>query len=220
MVAVRSSATAEDLPSASFAGQHDTFLGICGKEAVLKHVKKCWASLWSAQAISYRISMGFEHLFVELAVVVQAMIDSEVAGVMFTANPVNQSKEELLISAGYGLGETVVSGLITPDTFILTKDGRVKEKVLGSKDHKLILTKEGTRSEKVPQSLQNSYCLGENELAQLAKLAQLVEKHFGIPQDIEWACSKRNVYLLQARPITTLKSEPEDLRILGPEVIV
>ncbi|EGW39742.1 PEP/pyruvate-binding domain-containing protein [Desulfosporosinus sp. OT] len=217
LVAVRSSATAEDLPSASFAGQHDTFLGICGKEAVLKHVKKCWASLWGAQAICYRISMGFEHLLVELAVVVQAMIDSEVAGVMFTANPVNQSKDEALISAGYGLGETVVSGLITPDTFILTKDGRVKEKVLGSKDHKLILTQEGTRSEKVPLSQQNSYCLGENELAQLAKLAQLVEKHFGIPQDTEWACSKGNVYLLQARPITTLQSKPEDLRILGPE---
>lgn len=136
---------------------------------------------------------------------------------MFTANPVNQSKDELLISAGYGLGETVVSGLITPDTFILTKEGRLKEKVLGSKDHKLILTKEGTRREKVPQSLQNSYCLGKNELAQLAKLAQLVEKHFGIPQDTEWACSKGNVYLLQARPITTLKSKPEDSPILGPE---
>ncbi|MDR3341573.1 MAG: hypothetical protein LBT14_02085 [Treponema sp.] len=118
-VAVRSSATAEDLPSVSFAGQHETYLGIQGQDAVLKHIKKCWASLWSAQAISYRISNGFEHLKVELAVVVQVMIASEVAGVMFTANPVNGKSDEILISAGYGLGETVVSGLITPNTFIL-----------------------------------------------------------------------------------------------------
>lgn len=154
-VAVRSSATAEDLPSASFAGQHDTFLGIYGIETVLEHVKKCWLSLWTPQAISYRISMGFEHLKVDLAVVVQTIVDSEVAGVMFTANPVSGDKDELLISAGYGLGEAVVSGMITPDTFIMTKDGQVKEKLLGSKDKKIVLSDNGTLTETVPQTMQN-----------------------------------------------------------------
>lgn len=215
-VAVRSSATAEDLPSASFAGQHDTFLGIYGIETVLEHVKKCWLSLWTPQAISYRISMGFEHLKVDLAVVVQTMVDSDVAGVMFTANPVSGDKDELLISAGYGLGEAVVSGIITPDTFIMTKDGQVKEKLLGSKDKKIVLSDNGTLTETVPQTMQNQFCLGTNELVQLANLATLVEKHYGSHQDIEWASYNKNIYLLQARPITTLKSENEDLNVLNP----
>jgi rifampicin phosphotransferase len=216
-VAVRSSATAEDLPSASFAGQHETFLGIYGKKAVLNHVKKCWASLWSSQAISYRMSMRFEHLQVDLAVVVQAMIDSECAGVMFTANPINGNRDEILISAGYGLGEAVVSGLITPDTFILTKGGSIKEKVLGSKELKIKLTKKSTITEEVPQSKRKSYCLGADELEQLANLANLVEKHYGRPMDTEWALSKGKIYLLQGRPITTMKSGTEELNILGPE---
>jgi pyruvate,water dikinase len=132
-VAVRSSATAEDLPTASFAGQHETYLGVYGREAVFEYVKKCWASLWSPQAITYRMSMDFDHLKVDLAVVIQEMIPSEAAGVMFTANPVSGNKDEIMVSAGYGLGEAVVSGLITPDSFILTKEGNVKEKILGSK---------------------------------------------------------------------------------------
>ncbi|MGD0749806.1 MAG: PEP/pyruvate-binding domain-containing protein [Anaerolineales bacterium] len=192
-VAVRSSATAEDLPSASFAGQHDTFLGIYGKEAVLFNVKKCWASLWSSQAISYRMSMGFEHLKVDLAVVVQAMIASESAGVMFTANPLNGNRDEILISAGYGLGEVVVSGLINPDTFIMTKEGRIKEKVLGSKELRIGLTEKGTITEEVPQSERKSYCLGVDELVQLTNLANQVEKQYGRPMDIEWALSKDKI---------------------------
>jgi len=216
-VAVRSSATAEDLPSASFAGQHETFLGIYGKEAVLKHVKKCWASLWSSPAISYRMSNGFEHLKVDLAVVVQVMIASEVAGVMFTVNPVNGNSKEILISAGFGLGEAVVSGLITPDTYIMTKEGRIKEKVLGSKQLRILLTEKGTITEEVPHSQRKSYCLGADELMKLASLANLVEKHYGSPMDTEWALSKGKIYLLQARPITTMKPATEDLNILGPE---
>lgn len=216
-VAVRSSATAEDLSSASFAGQHDTFLGICGKESVLEHVKKCWISLWTPQAIIYRINMGFEHLKVDLAVVVQAMIDSEVAGVMFTANPVNGNHGEILISAGYGLGEAVVSGLITPDTFIMTKNGHLKEKILGSKDKKIVLTEGGTRIEKVTQVMQDQYCLGKRELEKLVDLAQLVEKHYGEPQDTEWACSNGKIYILQARPITNIKFEREDLNVLNTQ---
>jgi pyruvate,water dikinase len=159
-VAVRSSATAEDLPSASFAGQHDTFLGVIGQESVLNYVKKCWVSLWTPEAMSYRISMNFEHLEVELAVVVQAMIASEAAGVMFTANPVNGNREEILISAGYGLGETVVGGLINPDNFILTKSGGVKEKILGSKEKRIMLTAGGTVTEAVSTAKQNAFCIG------------------------------------------------------------
>jgi pyruvate,water dikinase len=216
LVAVRSSATAEDLPSASFAGQHETFLGVSGKEDMFKHVKKCWASLWSSQAISYRVSMGFDHLKVDLAVVVQAMIASQAAGVMFTANPVNGDKNEILISAAYGLGESVVSGLVTPDTFVLTKDGSIKEKALGSKKLSIKLMKKGTITENVPEEKQKSYCLSNNELMQLTKLANLVEKHYGSPQDTEWALSQGKIYLLQARPITTDISDNEDLNILGP----
>ena len=216
-VAVRSSATAEDLPSASFAGQHETYLGIYGIDEILRHVKKCWASLWSSQAISYRISMGFEHLKVDLAVVVQAMINAEAAGVMFTANPVNGRRDELLISAGYGLGEAVVSGLITPDTFILSQTGTVREQILGSKEKKIMLSKDGTVTEEVPMAKRKACCLGKNELQQLTDLATAVEKHYGCPMDTEWALSQGKIYMLQARPITTELSEIEDLDILGPD---
>lgn len=216
-VAVRSSATAEDLPSASFAGQHDTFLGVIGEESVLHHIKKCWISLWTPEAISYRISMGFEHLEVDLAVVIQTMIPSEAAGVMFTANPVSGNCNEILISAGYGLGETVVGGLINPDNFTMTKDGSIKEKILGSKDKKIVLTMDGTVMENVSQARQNAYCIRDNELKQLANLANLVEKHYGSPQDTEWALSQGKVYLLQARPITTMSSGMKDLDIPDSE---
>lgn len=216
-VAVRSSATVEDLPSASFAGQHDTFLGVSGQESVLDHVKKCWISLWTPEAISYRTSLGFSHLEVDLAVVVQAMIASEAAGVMFTANPVSGNRDEILISAGYGLGETVVGGLINPDNFIMMKDGSIKEKLLGSKEKKIILTEEGTVKEDVSKVKQNAYCIGDGELKQLASLANLVEKHYGSPQDTEWALSQGKVYLLQARPITTISTAPNGRDIAGSE---
>jgi len=217
LVAVRSSATAEDLPSASFAGQHETYLGICGIDEIVRHIKKCWASLWSSQAISYRISMGFEHLKVDLAVVVQVMIDAEAAGVMFTANPVNGRRDEILISAGYGLGESIVSGMITPDTFILSKSGSVKEQVLGSKEIRILLSKNGTVLEEVPMKKRKEFCLGNREFRQLTDLAKAVEQHYGCPMDTEWALSQGEIYMLQARPITTELSNPENTDILGPD---
>ncbi|MFB5552214.1 PEP/pyruvate-binding domain-containing protein [Bacillus cereus] len=216
-VAVRSSATAEDLPSASFAGQHETYLGVYGIESIRNHVKKCWASLWSPQAIAYRMSMNFSHHEVDLAVVIQAMVPSEAAGVMFTANPVNGKRDEILISASYGLGESVVSGLVTPDTFIVTKDGKVQERTLGSKEQQIRLTKEGSVTETVAPEERTSYCLGEQELAQLTQLAKLVEEYYDSPMDTEWACEQGHVYLLQARPITTLSASAEDLNVLGPD---
>lgn len=217
LVAVRSSATAEDLPSASFAGQHETYLGICGIDEILRNIKKCWASLWSSQAISYRISMGFEHLKVDLAVVVQLMIDAEAAGVMFTANPVNGRRDEMLISAGYGLGESIVSGQITPDTFILSKSGIVKEQILGSKEIRILLSKNGTVLEEVPMKKRQEFCLGNRDLQQLTDLAKAVEQHYRCPMDTEWALSQGKIYMLQARPITTELSDPEDTDILGPD---
>ncbi len=217
LVAVRSSATAEDLPSASFAGQHETYLGICGINNIFKNIKKCWASLWSSQAISYRISMGFEHLKVDLAVVVQLMIDADAAGVMFTANPVNGRRDEMLISAGYGLGESIVSGQITPDTFILSKSGSVKEQILGSKELKIRLSKNGTVLEEVPMKKRQEFCLGNSEFQQLADLAKAVEQHYGCPMDTEWALSQGKIHMLQARPITTALSDSEDTDILGPD---
>lgn len=217
LFAVRSSATAEDLPSASFAGQHETYLGVSGKEEFLKYVKKCWASLWSPQAISYRASMNFDHFKVELAVVVQVMIDSDVSGVMFTANPVSGNRDEILISAAYGLGEAVVSGLVTPDTFVLTKDGSIKEKNMGSKKVRIRLVEKGTITEEVSEEKKKSYCLSEDEIRELMRLANFVEKHYGCPQDTEWAISNGKVYLLQARPITTVLREEKDLNVLGPD---
>ncbi|MCS7462783.1 PEP-utilizing enzyme [Paenibacillus doosanensis] len=216
-VAVRSSATAEDLPTASFAGQHETYLGVYGKEAVSAHVKKCWASLWTPQAITYRMNMNFDHLEVALAVVIQAMIPAEAAGVMFTANPVSGKRDEILISAGYGLGEAVVSGLITPDTFIVTKDGRVQERTLGSKKLRIQLKSDGTVTEEVPLTERQSYCLGPTELTRLSGLAKLVEQHYGCPIDTEWALSQGNIYLLQARPITAMTPTAVELEVLGPE---
>lgn len=217
LVAVRSSATAEDLPSASFAGQHETYLGICGIDEIIRYIKKCWASLWSSQAISYRISMGFEHLKVDLAVVIQLMIDAEAAGVMFTANPVNGRRDEMLISAGYGLGESIVSGQITPDTFILSKSGNVKEQFLGSKEISILLSKTGTVLEEVPMKKRQEFCLGNREFQQLTDLAKAVEQHYGCPMDTEWALSQGKIYMLQARPITTALSDSEATDILGPD---
>jgi pyruvate,water dikinase len=203
-VAVRSSATAEDLPGASFAGQQETFLNICSPEAVLEAVQKAWASLWTSQAISYRQSMGFDQLSVALAVVVLAMVSAEVAGVMFTANPVTGDRAEILISASYGLGESVVSGAVTPDTFILAQDGALREQTLGAKETRITPNGCGTRVEAVPEEERRKYSLSPVDLAELAGMARRVEDHYGSPQDTEWAFSSGKLYLLQARPITTL----------------
>ncbi|MBK9942356.1 MAG: pyruvate, phosphate dikinase [Kouleothrix sp.] len=207
-VAVRSSATAEDLPTASFAGQQETFLHVRGTAAVLAHVQRCWASLWTPQAIAYRAGMGFDHADVALAVVVQAMAPADVAGVMFTANPVSGRHDELLISAGYGLGESVVSGSITPDTFVLAPDGTLRARTLGTKAQRSVPDGNGTRTEPVPDAWQARFCLGDQDLAALAGLARRVAAHYGTPQDTEWALGGGTLYLLQARPITTLSAEP------------
>ena len=153
--------------------------------------------------------MGFDHLSVALAVVVQVMVPAEVAGVMFTANPISGARDELLISASYGLGESVVSGTVTPDTFILTTGGAVRERTLGAKETRVLPDENGTRTEPVPAADRARYCLTDRDLAGLAALARRVQAHYGSPQDTEWALNAGKLYLLQARPITTLTKEQD-----------
>jgi len=207
LVAVRSSATAEDLPDASFAGQQDSYLNVQGEKNVLDCVLRCWASLWTARAMAYRQKQGFDHKTVFLSVVIQLMVDSEVAGVAFSANPLNGKLEQILISASYGLGETVVAGTVTPDSFVLAKkDLSLVERVLGLKEKQLIKEPGGNNQLiDVPKALMERFSLSEEQLKELGQLVCRVEEHYKTPMDIEWAYFQGKLYLLQARPITTLK---------------
>ncbi len=211
-VAVRSSATAEDLPDASFAGQQDTYLNIRGDDALLEHVKKCWASLWTARAVTYRQKQGYAHDQVALAVVVQAMIESEVAGILFTANPVNNKRDEMVLNASWGLGEAVVSGLVTPDTWITKKGGEILEREIASKDVAIEYASEGgTREVAVPPEKKNVASLSDDAVRAVIALGERVEQHYARPMDIEWGFAREKFYMLQARPITTLMAV-EDTR--------
>ncbi|WP_138415386.1 PEP/pyruvate-binding domain-containing protein [Sinomonas gamaensis] len=198
-VAVRSSATAEDLPGAAFAGQQDTFLNVEGPEAVTEAIRKCWASLWTDRAVEYRKRQGIEPSDVAIAVVVQRMVDAEAAGVLFTANPLTGRQSELVVDAAPGLGEAVVSGEVTPEHLVLDRDGRVLERTAGQGGGQV---------------------LSDTAARELAALAVRVERHFGVPQDIEWALDGGRVVLLQARPMTALPLEPPELsriqRLVAP----
>ncbi len=211
-VAVRSSATAEDLPEASFAGQQETYLNIRGIQDVIRTVKCCFASLWTERAIAYRKKTGFDKEKVSLAVVVQEMIESDVSGVLFTVNPMNKRTGEMMINASYGLGEAVVSGLVTPDTFIWDKKkGKVRQKILGSKEISVVYgSGGGTLQRPNDNKLKSNYCMSVKQIQALASLAQKIETHYGVPQDIEWAVGGGKLFILQARGITTLNPrEPE-----------
>ena len=207
LVAVRSSATAEDLPDASFAGQQDSYLNVQGEKNVLDYVKSCWASLWTARAMAYRQKQGFDHKTVLLSVVIQLMVDSEVAGVAFSANPLNGKLEQILISASYGLGETVVAGTVTPDSFVLSKkDLSFVERTLGLKEKQLIKEPGGNNKlMDVPKTLRERFSLSGEQLKELGQLVCRVEEHYKTPMDIEWAYFQGKLYLFQARPITTLQ---------------
>ncbi len=219
-VAVRSSATAEDLPAASFAGQQDTLLQVVGVDAVLDAVRRCWASLWTARAVAYRASNGIDHRTVQLAVVVQQMVPAAVAGVLFTANPLTGKRRQAVIDASPGLGEAVVSGAVTPDHFVVdTPTGEIVERRLGDKRLRIVgLPGGGTARVAVVAELEGAAkpCLTDAQIRELARLGARVEAHFsafsplgshhpGAPQDIEWALDTAGTFwLLQARPITTL----------------
>ncbi len=205
-VAVRSSATAEDLPEASFAGQQETYLNIKGAENVVKAVQMCWASLFGSRAIYYRQERGFDHLKVGLAAVVQEMVQSEKAGVMFTSDPITNDPNRIGIEAAYGLGEIVVSGSITPDWYAVKKDTlEILEKNFAKQTW--MITKINGKNEHVniKPEMQEKQKLSDKEVVELAKYGKEIENHYGWPQDIEWAVSKGQIYIVQSRPITTLK---------------
>ncbi|WP_042683207.1 phosphoenolpyruvate synthase [Anaerosalibacter massiliensis] len=225
-VAIRSSATAEDLPEASFAGQQDTYLHISGEEEVLNFARKCWASLWTARAIYYREEQGFNHFEVALSVVVQKMINSEKSGVMFTANPVNSNKDEMMINASWGLGEAVVSGSVTPDEYIVDKNNnKILEKHIAEKTTMIIKSKDevGTVEVRVGEHLGfekiNGQCLTDKEILKLTDNGMKIENMYGSNQDIEWAFDEetKELYILQSRPITTLNNGGESKSMVEKE---
>jgi phosphohistidine swiveling domain-containing protein len=209
-VAVRSSANAEDLPDMSFAGQQDTYLNVIGAEALLGAVRDCWASLWTPRAISYRGQMGIEHDQAAMAVVVQIMVASDVSGILFTANPATGERSEMIANASFGLGEAIVSGQVTPDTYVFDREeNKVKETMIGTKEQMIISDGEGgTIWQEVSNSKRGESSLSEAHIAGLAQLAVKSEQHFGVPQDIEWAVKDDTLYLLQSRPITNLPPQP------------
>lgn len=203
-VAVRSSATAEDLTDASFAGQQDTYLNVQGIDDVLTAVHRCWASLWSNRAVAYRTQQGVAKDGLALAVVVQEMVAPDVSGVLFTRNPVTGETSKMLVNASYGLGESVVSALVTPDTFEIARESRtVTESVLGTKETRIDAAPGGTVSSEVSQLDRERPCLTGAQLLRLLNLGERVEKHYGTGQDVEWAFVGEKLVLLQARPITT-----------------
>lgn len=207
--AVRSSATAEDLPYASFAGQQDTYLNIIGEEAVLQHVRKCWASLFTERAVTYRMQNGFEHNQVSICVVVQKMVFPEASGILFTADPVTSNRKVLSIDASFGLGEALVSGLVSADNYKV-KEGEITETMIATKKIAIYAVKEGgTETKQIDPAQQKIQTLSEQQILQLASIGRQIEAYFGCPQDIEWCLVDDTFYIVQSRPITTLYPIPE-----------
>ncbi|MFA5050056.1 MAG: phosphoenolpyruvate synthase [Candidatus Micrarchaeia archaeon] len=210
-VAVRSSATAEDLPDASFAGQQSTFLNIIGEENVLNAIRECWASLFTPRAIFYRVQNNFEHMKVGLAAVVQKMVQSEKAGVMFSVDPISQNKNVLMIEGAYGLGEMVVSGSVTPDTYLIDKkELKITKKIIGKQEWMLAKQNGENKKLSIKASAQQSQKLSDNLILEIAKIGIHIENHYDKPQDIEWAVEGNRIYITQSRPITTLDLDKKE----------
>ncbi len=206
--AVRSSATAEDLPTASFAGQHDTYLNIIGFDHIVEHISRCWASLFTDRAIVYRIQNGFDHHKIALAVVVQQMVFPEAAGVMFTADPISSNRKIVSIDACLGLGEAMVSGLVNSDNYKIC-DGRIIDKQIASKNIGIYANeKGGTKEITIADNLKNKQILSDNQILELESLGRTIESHFSCPQDIEWCVADEQIYVVQSRPVTTLYPLP------------
>ncbi len=204
-VAVRSSATAEDLPDASFAGLQDTYLNIRGPEALLDAVRRCWASLWTARAIAYRRRLGIDPAEVALAVVIQALVDAEASGIAFSIDPATGRTDRIAIDATWGLGEAIVSGRVTPDHLLLDKTTHeIVERTTSDKAVRTVRSPEGTHEEPVPDHLRRAEVLDETQAAGLASLIADVERHYGRPQDVEWARDASRTWLVQARPVTAV----------------
>ncbi|MDL2028399.1 phosphoenolpyruvate synthase [Bacillus subtilis] len=207
--AVRSSATAEDLPHASFAGQQDTYLNIIGVDAILQHISKCWASLFTDRAVIYRMQNGFDHSQVYLSVIVQRMVFPQASGILFTADPITSNRKVLSIDAGFGLGEAVVSGLVSADCYKV-QDGQIIDKRIATKKMAIYGRKEGgTETQQIDSDQQKAQTLTDEQILQLARIGRQIEAHFGQPQDIEWCLARDTFYIVQSRPITTLFPIPE-----------
>ncbi|RXY99875.1 phosphoenolpyruvate synthase [Fictibacillus sp. S7] len=208
--AVRSSATAEDLPHASFAGQHDTYLNIIGSDAILKHIRKCWSSLYTDRAIFYRMQNGFDHSQVSLSVIVQRMIFPQASGILFTADPVTSNRKVLSIDASFGLGEALVSGLVSADNYKVKED-KITDKMIAAKKLAIYALEEGgTVTQQIDPQHQTLQTLTDQQILQLAHIGRQIEAYFSYPQDIEWCLADDTFYIVQSRPITTLYPIPEE----------
>ena len=206
-VAVRSSGTAEDLAGASFAGQYDTYLDIRGAPALLDAVRRCWASMWTGRSVAYRHGLGFDEEPLSIAVVVQAMVEADVSGVMFVGNPINARADEIVVNASWGLGEAVVSGLVNPDEYILdAKTGKPKARRMGDKAltvRRVDGPEGGTVRVPTEPALRERLTLNDGQLEELAALGvRATAFYHGLPQDLEWALCRGRFHLLQSRPIT------------------
>ncbi|MEU7227879.1 phosphoenolpyruvate synthase [Streptomyces chrestomyceticus] len=207
--AVRSSATAEDLPTASFAGQQDTYLNVVGPTAVLQHVSRCWASLFTERAVTYRRRNGIDHRTVHMAVIVQRMVFPHASGILFTADPVTGNRKVATVDAGFGLGEALVSGLVNPDVFKV-RDGEVVAKEIPAKERAVqALADGGTREVAIEAQRQEQPALTDAQAVRLVQLGRWIEAHFGRPQDIEWCLADDGFQIVQSRPVTTLFPVPE-----------
>jgi len=208
-VAVRSSATAEDLSEMSFAGQQETYLNMRGEAMVLDAVKRCWASLWTARAIGYRARHNIAPQDVSLAVVVQILVPADAAGILFTVNPLTGARNQVMINAAWGLGEAIVGGHVTPDTLVVDKaSGTVVEQKISKKDVMTVRTLEGTREEPVPKNRRAKAVLSQAQAAELAHIGVQIEDLYGQPMDIEWALHDGRISIVQARPITARLEAP------------
>ncbi|HTN18029.1 MAG TPA: phosphoenolpyruvate synthase, partial [Chitinophagaceae bacterium] len=208
--AIRSSATAEDLPSASFAGQQDSYLNIRGKAPVLEHISKCWASLFTERAILYRIQNGFDHRKVYVAVIVQEMVFPQAAGILFTADPRTGNRKHAIIDAGFGLGEALVSGIVSADQYTVEDSTIVRKTIAEKKQQMVVAPNGGTEIQALDSLQQRQQVLTSAQILELEKLGRRIEAHFGTPQDIEWCLADGLLYILQSRPITTLFPLPEE----------
>ncbi|WP_375744174.1 phosphoenolpyruvate synthase [Corallococcus interemptor] len=207
--AVRSSATAEDLPTASFAGQQDTYLNVVGPASILQHVRRCWASLFTERAVSYRLRNGFDHRKVRMAVVVQQMVFPQAAGILFTADPITSNRKVASVEASFGLGEALVSGLVNADSYKV-RDGEVIARTIATKQRAIhALPEGGTREQAIEPERQRQPALTDAQVVRLEQLGRRIEAHFGGPQDIEWCLVDDAFFFVQSRPITTLFPIPQ-----------
>jgi len=205
-IAVRSSATVEDLPGHSFAGQYETYLGVADLSGCLEAIKKCWASLGTQRAYEYRRKNGFDQLAVNMAVVIQVMVPADTSGVIFTADPLSARRDRMIIEASFGLGESLVSGKVTPDRFVMAKGNlKILSHTVSEKNVERVLDERGgVREQRVDAERASAPCLDPSIARRLARFAKKVEAEFGCPQDIEWAVCGTDIFFLQSRPITTL----------------